>query len=60
MIKEGRKLKNCNGTGKRIIKILRKSIESGDFQQKAESPACPNPRLNGGCLLPLAMCPASH
>ena len=38
MIKEERKLKNCNGTGKRITKILRKSIESGDFQQKAESP----------------------
>ena len=60
MIKEERKLKNCNGTGKRITKILRKSIESGDFQQKVESPVCLNPRLNGGCLLPLAMYPTSH
>ena len=45
-------MKDCNGTRKRTTKILRKSTESGDFQQKVESPGCPNPRLNGGRLLP--------
>lgn len=58
--KRGEKIEELQQTGKRITKILRKSIESGDFQQKMERSVCPNPRLNGGCPLPLAMCPASH
>lgn len=51
-----KKCKGCNGMRKRITKTLRKSVQTGDFQQKAKSTMCLNPRLNVERLL----CPASH
>lgn len=61
MVKEERKkIKDCNGTRKRITKIVRKSIQSGDFQQKVKSTMHLNPRLNVGYLLHSLMCPAPH
>lgn len=62
MVKEERKkkVKDCNGMRKRITKILRKSLQGGDFQQKVKSTMHLNPRLNVGRLLSSLMCPASH
>lgn len=51
-----KKFKDCNGTRKRITQILRKSIQSGNFQQKVKSIMCSNPRLEVGYLLHPLMC----
>lgn len=43
MIKRGEKIEELQQTGKRITKILRKSIESGDFSRKWNAQYVPTP-----------------
>lgn len=60
MIKEERKIEGLKWNEEKNHEDIKKKLESGDFQQKVGSPGCPNPRLNGGRLLPPLMCPPSH